>query len=71
MRQRSDPLLSPSIDDPALSEIVRRLVRAYDPNRVYLADVLVCTQTYFDDRLDLRASLPATIVREGVLLHAA
>ena len=35
------------------------------------ADVLVCTQTYFDDRLDLRASLPATIVREGVLLHVA
>lgn len=35
------------------------------------ADVLVCTRTYFDARLHLRASLPATVVREGVLLHAA
>ena len=35
------------------------------------ADVLVCTQSYFDARLHLRASLPATVVREGVLLHAA
>lgn len=35
------------------------------------ADVLVCTRTYFDSRLHLRASLPATVVREGTLLHAA
>lgn len=35
------------------------------------ADVLVCTQSCFADRLDLRGSLPATIVREGVLLHVA
>jgi hypothetical protein len=35
------------------------------------ADVLVCTRTYFDDRLHLQASLPATVVREGVLVHAA
>ncbi len=35
------------------------------------ADVLVCTRTYFEDRLHLQASLPATVVREGVLLHAA
>lgn len=116
MRQPSITHSSPSIDDPALVEIVRRLVRAYQPNRLYLfgsvaretggpdsdydllvvvpddapaerrqsrlayvalrgtgvaADVLVCTQSYFDDRLELHASLPSTIVREGVLLHAA
>ena len=35
------------------------------------ADVLVCTRSYFEARLHLRASLPATVVREGVLLHAA
>ncbi len=35
------------------------------------ADVLVCRRTYFDTRLHLRASLPATVVREGTLLHAA
>ena len=116
MSQLSETHSTPSIDDPALVEIVRRLVRAYQPNRLYLfgsvarstsgpdsdydllvvvpddvpaerrqsrlaytelrgtgvaADVLVCTQSYFDDRLDLKASFPATVVREGVLLHAA
>ena len=34
-------------------------------------DVLVCTQSYFDARLHLKASLPATVVREGRMLHAA
>jgi predicted nucleotidyltransferase len=34
-------------------------------------DVLVWTQGAFDERLHLRASLPATVVREGKLLHAA
>jgi uncharacterized protein len=102
--------------DPVLAEIVRRLVAAYDPMRIYLfgsmaraeagpdsdydllivvpdasaapqrdsrlayealrgtgtaADVLVCTRTYFEERLHLQASLPATVAREGVLLHAA
>jgi excisionase family DNA binding protein len=102
--------------DTVLSEIVRRLVEAYRPERVYLfgsrargdggadgdydlmvvvsrsdeppyrraqeahdllwdlgvaADVLVWTREEFDRRLHLRASLPATIVREGTLLHAA
>jgi predicted nucleotidyltransferase len=102
--------------DPVLREVTRRLVRAYDPERVYLfgskargeagpdsdydlllvvpddapasrkrsrlayealrgtgtaADVLVVTRSYFEARLDLRASLPAIVVREGVLLHAA
>lgn len=35
------------------------------------ADVLVWTKTYFDSRLHLVASLPATIAREGTLLYAA
>lgn len=103
-------------NDPVLAEIVRRLVEAYQPERIYLfgsrargdpgpdsdydlivivsddappdrrrsrlayqvlrgtgraADVLVWTRTSFDSRLHLRASLPATIVAEGALLHAA
>jgi len=35
------------------------------------ADVLVCTRSWFDARLHLKASLPSTVVREGRLLHAA
>ncbi|HBY97228.1 MAG TPA: DNA polymerase III subunit beta, partial [Chloroflexi bacterium] len=35
------------------------------------ADVLVWPRQTFDERLHLRASLPATIVREGKLLYAA
>jgi predicted nucleotidyltransferase len=35
------------------------------------ADVLVWTRGAFDSRLHLAASLPATVVREGRLLHAA
>lgn len=99
-----------------LAEIVRRLIEAYRPERIYLfgskargdagpdsdydlmliveddappqrrrsrlayevlrgtgtaADVLVCTRSWFDARLHLRASFPSTIVREGRLLHAA
>ena len=34
-------------------------------------DVLIWTRSAFDERLHLNASLPATIVREGRLLHAA
>ena len=104
------------IADPKLAEIVRRLVEAYAPERIYLfgshargdagpdsdydlmlivpddsaperlrsrlayerlwgtgaaADVLVWKRTSFDKRLHLKASLPATITREGKLLHAA
>lgn len=103
------------IDDPALAEILRRLVIAYEPLRIYLfgskaredegpdsdydlmivvpddapperrhsrlayqvlrgtgqaADVLVWTQEAFDKRLHLPASLPATIIEEGRVLHA-
>jgi predicted nucleotidyltransferase len=105
-----------AITDPALDEVVRRLVEAYRPERVYLfgsvargeagpdsdydlllivpdeappelrrsrlayevlwgtgvaADVLVWTASQFDSRAHLPASLPATVLREGKLLHAA
>ena len=33
------------------------------------ADILVWSRQAFDSRLHLRASLPSTVVREGVLLH--
>jgi predicted nucleotidyltransferase len=105
------------VDDPKLAEIVRRLVEAYEPLRIYLlfgshargdagpdsdydlllvvpddappartssrlayevlwgtgaaADVLVWTRSRFESRLHLPATLPATVVREGRLLHAA
>jgi len=107
---------APTIGDSALKEVVRRLVAAYSPERVYLfgsvargdagpdsdydimvvvpddasgerlrsraaylalwgtgvaSDVLVWTAGQFDSRLHLAASLPATVVREGRLLHAA
>jgi predicted nucleotidyltransferase len=35
------------------------------------ADVVVCTERYFDQRRQLKASLPGTVLREGRLLHAA
>jgi len=35
------------------------------------ADILVWSREAFDSRLDLKASLPATVLREGRLLHAA
>jgi len=107
---------APHIGDPALAGIVRRLVEAYRPERVYLfgsaargeagpdsdydlllivphdapperrrsrlayevlwgtgvaAEVLVWTRSRFESRKHLPASLPATILREGRLLHAA
>jgi predicted nucleotidyltransferase len=99
-----------------LAEIVRRLVEAYQPERVYLfgshargeagpdsdydlmvvvpgqppppwqrslrtsealrgigtaVDVLVWARENFEKRVHLKASLPATILREGRLLHGA
>jgi hypothetical protein len=35
------------------------------------SDVLVWTASQFDSRAHLAASLPATVIREGRLLHAA
>jgi predicted nucleotidyltransferase len=102
--------------DPILAEIVRRLIEALQPERIYLfgsrargeagadsdydlmvvvphlaepayrlaqwahavlwglgaaADILVWSREAFDGRLHLKASLPATILREGKLLHPA
>lgn len=107
---------SPATADPVLAEIVRRLVVAYEPERVYLfgsvargyagtdgdydlllvvpddapeerlrsrrayevlwglgvaVDVLVSRRSAFDARARVRTSLPATVLREGILLHAA
>lgn len=101
--------------DENLDEIVKRMVAAYEPLRIYLfgsqargeagpdsdydllvvvpddaplelrasklayerlwgtgiaADVLVWTMGHFMSRLHLKASLPATVVREGRLLYA-
>jgi predicted nucleotidyltransferase len=101
--------------DPTLQELVRRLVAAYKPERIYLfgskargdegpdsdydlllvvnddappeqqrsrlayqalrgtgvaADVIVWTQSRFDLRSRVVASLPATVLREGKLIHA-
>lgn len=111
-----DAMGQAEIEDPKLAEIVRRLVEAYRPDRIYLfgscargeatrdsdydlmvvvpdsvpherrgsrlayqvlwgtgtaADILVWTREAFDRRLHLKASLPATVVREGRLVHAA
>jgi predicted nucleotidyltransferase len=108
-----DPVLE---SDPVLAEIVRRLVAAYDPERIYLfgskargdegpdsdydllvvvpddapperrgsdlgyralrgtgvgVDVVVWTRTRFERRSRVVCSLPATVLREGRLLHAA
>ena len=107
---------TPTASDPDLAEVVRRLVEAYRPERIYLfgsvargdagphsdydilvivpddaqperrrsrvayealwgtgiaADVLVWTAGRFNSRTHLAASLPATVIREGRLLHAA
>ncbi len=35
------------------------------------ADVLVCTQSYFDSRTGVVSSLPSTVMAEGKLLYAA
>lgn len=104
------------VDDAKLTEIVRRLIAAYEPDRIYLfgshargetgpnsdydllvvvpdsapadrhrsrlaytvlrgtgtaADILVFSRSRFESRLHLKASLPATVVREGRLLYAA
>lgn len=102
--------------DPVLAEILRRIVEAYRPDRVYLfgskargeagpdsdydlllvvpddaaaertrsrlayqvlrgtgvaVDVLVWTSSRFGRRARVIASLPATVLREGRLVHAA
>lgn len=52
-------------------------VKQRDPGKAYVAlwdvdastDVLVWTQSYFDSRLRLKASLPTAILNEGQLLY--
>ena len=113
---RSELSTAPTVGDPVVAEILRRLVAAYQPERVYLfgsaargdsgpssdydvlvvvpddasperlrsrrayealwglgaaVDVLVWRRGAFDARADLPTSLPAEVIREGVLLHAA
>lgn len=107
---------TPTVENPAFAEAVRRLVDAYRPERVFLfgsvargdanadsdydlllivpddaeadrkrsrlayqvmwgtgvaADVLVWTAGEFERRSSVPASLPSTVLREGILLHAA
>jgi predicted nucleotidyltransferase len=102
--------------DERLAEIVRRLVSAYHPERIYLfgsaargeagpesdydllvvvpdgapperrrgalayqvlwgagaaADVIVWERSRFERRARVTCSLPATVLREGALIHAA
>ena len=113
---RKSRIASIAHEDSLLSEITSRLVRAYQPECVYLfgsmargdagpdsdydillvvpddaapealsarlaydvlwglrtsADVHILQRGKFDSRLHLKASLPATIAREGKLLYAA
>jgi len=104
------------LSDPRLADIVRKLIDAYQPDRIYLfgsrarghagpdsdydllvivaddvpaprrrsrlayevlrgtgvaADVLVWPRSYFESRRQVKASLSATVEREGRLLHVA
>jgi len=113
---RSASLTTSRKDDPVLREIVRRIVSAYHPDKIYLfgstaraeagpdsdydlmitipddapeelrrcdaayravrdldrsGDFLVWTRTAFLSRARVPSSLPATVLREGVLLYAA
>lgn len=68
----SDYDLMVVVPDDTTPEL-RRSGRAYEAlwGVGVAADVLVWTRTAFDERTHLQASLPATILREGRLLHAA
>jgi excisionase family DNA binding protein len=113
---RSAISTSPTELDAVLTEIIRRLVAAYEPERVYLfgsaargeanpnsdfdllvvvpddasperlrsrrayealwglgaaADVIVMRRGAFEKRTRVPTSLPATVLEEGVLVHAA
>ena len=60
------------VPDDAAPELTRsRLAyeRLWDTGTA--ADVLVVTRGFFESRSHLVASLPATVLREGKLLHAA
>ncbi len=57
--------------DSTLAEIIRRLAYEAIWTTGVAADVLVLTRSQFESRLHVKASLPATVAREGKLLHAA
>lgn len=70
-----------------MQEIVRRLIEAYDPERIYLFGsrargdvgpdsdydlmVIVWTRSRLNARRHIAAALPAIVLREGRLLYAA
>jgi len=66
---------APTADGPVLAEIVRRLVEAYHPERIYLfgsaARGDAGPHSEFEKRVHRKASLPTAIIRAGILLHAA
>jgi uncharacterized protein len=59
----------PSSEEPAYRRAQRAHSVLWDLGTA--ADVLVWTREAFDSRVHLKASLPATILREGKLLYAA
>ena len=116
--ERAQPSIRPipRPDAPIVAELLRRLIAAYRPDKVYLfgsaargdagpdsdydilivvpdaappefqderlgyralvgtgtaVDVLIYRASDFEGRLPLKASLPATVSREGLLLYAA
>jgi predicted nucleotidyltransferase len=56
-------------DEPAYRRAQRAHSLLWDLGAA--ADILVWTREAFDSRIHLRASLPATITREGRLLYAS
>ena len=57
-------------DDAPLERRRSRLAYEVLRGTKLATDVLVCTRSYFEARRHLRASLPGTVLREGILLHA-
>ena len=114
MHERQVQFRAPTANDPILAEVIRRLVDAYHPDKIYLfgsvargdatpdsdydfmvivpdnapaelrdcgraytalrglglaKDILVWKRSQFEGRLELKASLPSTVAREGKLLY--
>lgn len=59
----------PTTDEPGYRLAQRTHALLWDIGTA--TDVLVWSRAAFDSRLHLKASLPATVVREGTLLYAA
>ena len=60
------------VDDDTPSHLLRgRPGHAEIADLGVAVDVIVRTRSYFDARTHLKASLPGTVLREGVLLYAA